>query len=259
MAQHTIDFSKSTDLKAIYEAGLRPWTARPGEEMRSLLITDQEVKIIFPGSRPFSLNVESASFPVLADYRLASVDFISEPCSLDEALAKAEEVCSAMGMGTNGLREAVQTYKTIGNRTPPPQYWNAPSIEKDGIRYDVTLRPLFALEKIIAQVYVVAEFYEAGKPMKFLTAPIKQPPGYEHVSMEPPPPGSSKKPGFNPAGYMLEDIKAGHNKKAELKVKPTYEPESSEQPSSSAWFVWFLVVIAASAGAVWLFLRKSSK
>src|SRR5687768_12672169 len=65
MAQNTIDFSKGTNLKAVYDAGLRPWRVRP-DEMRSLKITNQELRLIAPGATSFIFDVEIGNFGLLA-------------------------------------------------------------------------------------------------------------------------------------------------------------------------------------------------
>lgn len=74
--ENTIDFSKSTHLKVVYDAGLRPWRVRP-DEKNSLNLTDQQVRLIAPGTTPFRFDVQIANFSLLAGNEISKADFIS--------------------------------------------------------------------------------------------------------------------------------------------------------------------------------------
>ena len=184
MTENTIDFSKSTNLKAVYDAGLRPWRIRP-DERSTLLVTNQQVRLVAPGTTPFTLDVEIGNFDVHAGNELGEAEFSSQPTSLTQATVKAREVCEALGIPLNGFQEKATQLATLGDQTPVPQYWNGRG-ERSGIRFSVTLVSLFAWEEPRGKISVVFQFSQPGKTLDALTDPIRPPLGYEHVSMEPP-------------------------------------------------------------------------
>lgn len=267
IAENTVDFSKSTNLKAVYDAGLRPWRVRP-DEISNLHITDQGVRVIAPNGGSFTMNVQIGDFGVLAGNQLSKADFISQPTSLEEALRQAKEAAKALGIdiargdGMGGLVEKASEFAALGDRSSAPQSWRGQS-EINGVRYGVTLNPLFGLRETRGKVYVTLDFYERGKPMKFLTEPIKQPSGYENVSMEPPPPDPNQKPFPNPE-YSFENMvkRVETSKAAEDRTNtPTITPNAPapiEVPKSTMW-LWIIgaiLLLVIVGGIVVKFLRK---
>jgi hypothetical protein len=277
-AESTIDFSKSTNLKAVYDAGLRPWRVRP-DEVSNLLITNQRVRVVAPNGGIFAMDVEIGDFGVLAGNQLSSADFISQPTSLEEALRQAKEAAKALGIdiargdGMGGLVEKASEFAALGDQSSAPQSWRGQS-EINGVRYGVTLYPLFGLNETRGKVYVTLDFYERGKPMKFLTEPIKPPPGYEHMSMEPPRPDPNQKPFPNPE-YSFENMvkrveaaKAAEGQSSTPTTTPsasapTPMPKASpvvqaDQPKSFPWpwIIGAILVLAVVGGVLFKFLRK---
>jgi hypothetical protein len=169
------------------------------------------------------------------------------------------------------IDEKASEISTLGNKTPVPQYWNGRS-EINGIRYSVTLQPLFGYKETLAKVNVTLDFYQRGKPMKFLTEPIKPPPGYEHMSMEPPATNPSK-PFPNPE-YSFENMvkRVEAAKAAEGRAStptmtpsapaPTVTPKPSpviqvESPKSLwPWIIGAILLLAVVGGILFKFLRK---
>lgn len=196
MAENTIDFSKGTNLKTVYDAGLRPWRVRQ-DEISNLHVAEQNVRVIAPNGGSFTMDVQIGDFGVLAENQLSKADFISQPMPLDRAIKQAKAAAQALGIdvargdGMGGLDQKASEFFALGDQTPSPQSWRGQS-EINGVRYGVTLNPLFGLNETRGKVYVTLDFYERGKPMKFLTEPIKPPPGYEHLSMAPPETNPSK-------------------------------------------------------------------
>jgi hypothetical protein len=277
MAENTIDFSKSTNLKALYDAGLRPWRVRP-DEISNLLVTEQQVRVIAPNGKSFSMSLEIGDFAVLAENQLNTADFISHPTSLDNALRLAKDICQSLGVnvargdGMGSVDEKASEISTLGNKTPVPQYWNGRS-EINGMRYSVTLQPLFGYKETLAKVNVTLDFYQRGKPMKFLTVPIKPPPGYEHMSMEPPETNPSK-PFPNPE-YSFENMvkrveaaKEAEGRAATPTMTPsasapttTLKPSPVSQTESQksfpwSWIIGAILLLAVAGGVLFMFLRK---
>ena len=264
MAENTIDFSKSHNLKAIYDAGLRPWRVR-ANETRSLKITNEQVRIIGPGTNPFSVDVEIGDFRVLAGNDLGSADFISPPMSVQNASAKTREIAQALSIQMTGLAEKVSQLTTLGRQTPAPQYWNGRG-EANDVRFEVTLNPLFGWEETRAKVSVSFTFYKPGGVTESLTEPIKPPPGYEHMSMVPPE-THPEKPFPDPAysrenmRKKIEDAKASGTpasvKSSTPAPSPT-KPSVAESPAPAIerkspvwpWLVGMLVLVVIVAVAL---------
>jgi hypothetical protein len=279
MAENTIDFSKSTNLKVVYDAGLRPWRVR-SDEISNLHITDQSVRVIAPNGGAFTMSVQIGDFGILAENKLSKADFISHPTSLQEALTQAKDAAKALGIdisrgdGMGGLVEKASEFAALGDQSSAPQSWRGQS-EINGVRYGVTLSPLFGLNETRGKVYVTLDFYERGKPMKFLTEPIKPPPGYENISMEPPPRDPNQKPFPNPE-YSFENMtkRVEAAKAAEGRAStPTMTPSASapttpskpvpavqaESPKSLPW-PWIIgaIIFLIIVGGVFVkFQRKS--
>lgn len=231
MAQHTIDFSKGTKLNAVYDAGLRPWTTNP--KRSSLKITNEQIRVIAPGSTaPFDIDVEIGTFPVRAGSELSEAEFISQPVNLKQATAKAQEVCQALGVPINGLEEKASQLATLGSKTPVPQYWNGRG-EKNGVRFSVTLDALFGWNETRGKVYVVLQFSKPGTSLEPLMEPVKPPPGYEHMSMEPPKTNPSK-PFPDPAysrDNMLKKLEEAKATGTEASARPATPPALSSAPA----------------------------
>lgn len=278
MAENTIDFSKSTNLKVVYDAGLRPWRVRP-DEISNLHITDQSVRVIAPNGAAFTMSVQIGNFGILAENQLSKADFISQPTSLEEALRQAKNVAKALGIdisrgdGMGGLDEKASEFAALGDQSAAPQSWRGQS-EINGVRYGVTLNPLFGLGETRGKVYVTIDFYERGKPMKFLAEPIKPPPGYENVSMEPPPRDPNQKPFPNPEysfENMVKRVEAAKAAKGRastpaMSPSPTASPTppkpspvvQTEPPKSLPWpwIIGAILLLAVAGGVVFKFLRK---
>jgi hypothetical protein len=278
MAENTIDFSKSTNLKAVYDAGLRPWRVR-SDEISNLHITDQSVRVIAPNGGAFTMNVQIGDFGILAENQLSKADFISQTTSLQEALAQAKKAAKALGIdisrgdGMGGLVEKASEFASLGDQSSAPQSWRGQS-EINGVRYGVTLNPLFGLNETRGKVYVTLDFYQRGKPMKFLTEPIKPPPGYENVSMEPPPCDPNQKPFPNPE-YSFENMvkrveaaKAAEGRSSTPTMTPSapdptttpkHSPVVQAEPSKSfpwPWIIGAILLLAVAGGILFKFLRK---
>ena len=251
-AENPIDFSTSDNLKAVYDAGFRPW--RNG--MSSCHLDHVKVTVILPENAQFSLPAQMAGFTVLAGDQLSGADFYSEVTSTDEAVARTSEICVALGISTAGLDQAVPSF---ADRFSKPSYW-AGRGKKGGISIQVTLDILPFFDHLEAKVYVFLQWKREGVPMKFLTSPVQPPPGYENASMAP--------PGVNPnqQGFPKHDLDYYKNlidqKKAEeanpsTSVVPS--PAAPQQPTNETGdpFGTYAIIALSLAliSSLWYFLR----
>jgi len=251
-AENPIDFSTSDNLKAVYDAGYRPW--RNGFD--SCHLDHVKVSVILPENGQFSLSAEMADFSVLAGNQLNSADFIGEVTSTEEAVTKTREICSELGVSTDGLDQAVPTF---ADRTSKASIWGKPG-KKGDISIYVTLDLLYFIDHIGAKVYVSLQWKRIGNSMKFLTNPVQPPPGYENASMDPP------KVNPNQQGFPKHDLDYYKNlidqKKAEeanpsTSVVPS--PAAPQQPTNETGdpFGTYAIIALSLAliSSLWYFLR----
>lgn len=271
MAQHTIDFTQGANLQQIYEGGLRSWRSKP-QEFSSLHVTDENIRIVPPRGRPFELDVEIGTLGILAGNQLSKADFTSQPMTFNQAVTKAREICQAMGIdmakgvGKESFEEKAAQLATLGKQAAAPQYWNGRG-KAEGASFGVTLSPLFGWDEIRGKVSVYFNFYEPGKPMKFLTEPVKPPAGYEHMSMEPPETHPDKPfpdPAFSRKNLQkkLEEAKPSSTPPSVQSSTPAPSsplPASAENPApavESKSLVWpWVIGIAALIVIVMLALK----
>lgn len=254
-AEPTIDFSTGSNLKAVYDAGLRPWRINPNE--RSILdLVDQRITVIAPGGGKFAMDVEIGSFSVLANHELGAADFVSQPMSLDEAsrlvndVAKALHIDVNVGAGMEGLEVKVDQMKRMRHGMPAPQYWNGRGISR-GVRTSVSLTPLFGipdLTPVRAKVNAQILFEKPGGITKSFGGPLTPPPGYEDVSMERPPRDPNQKPFPAPVHESTPTIPP-------RATSPTAAPKASPvvqtEPSKSfpwLWIIGSIFLLAAIRG-----------
>lgn len=261
-AEPTIDFSTSSNLKAVYDAGLRPWRINPNE--RSILdVVDQRITVIAPGGGRFAMDVEIGSFSVLADHELGAADFISQPMSLEEASELLKEVAKALnidlnvGAGMESFEVKLDQMKRMRHGMPAPQYWNGRGIS-GGVRTSVSLTPLFGipdLTPVRAKVNAQILFEKPGEITKSFGGPLTPPPGYEDVSMERPPRDPNQKPFPAPVQESTPTITPST-------PPPTATPKASPvvqaEPSKSFPWPWIIgaILLLAVAGGILLKLQR---
>lgn len=250
-AESPIDFSTSDNLKAVYDAGFRPWRTT----MDSCTVTDKNISVILPGNAQFSLPSEIATFSVLAENRLSSADFIGQVMSTDDAIAKVREICSAVEMPVNGLDQAIPTF---AERASKPSIWNTRG-KRGEISVSITLDRLDFIDHLGAKVYVTLQWKRNGVPMKFLTSPVQPPPGYENASMVHPPTSNNPNPHqpyHSPEEYkaMIAKRNAGDTNSAPAVPTPSLAPVAptqQTQPASESGIPWWIyVILTLSVGLI---------
>jgi hypothetical protein len=271
----TIDFTLSHNLIAVYEAGLRPWRSSP-TDLGMLFLTEERFAVIFPGGKRFEMEVSIGTFHLLAKNELGTVDLISQPMTVEEAQALTKEICQAFDVSIEGLDKFTDHFRELGKNPEKvirgdPGTWTRFNIQKGGVRYGIAFDPVRAWDRTFATVNFSAQFYEIGKPMKFLTEPVKQPPGFEHVSME-----RQDKPSRGPSwmkpitGADLERGLVGKypsitnkpNEVAALSPSPTSSLASSSaqpKPHSTNPIGWIIGLILLAGGVIFITRKKTPK
>jgi hypothetical protein len=274
----TLDLSRSQDLLAVYESGLRPFRINPIEH--TLRVEEARMEILFPGVKRFELEVSIASLSVMAENKLSSVNLISQMMKLDEAQAVTEQICAAFEMPATGLAEFIAMVKAA--RTNPaaapkgsPRSWTSFHIKRAGFHYGISCVPYGGWDFTFATIYISAQFHEKGKPMRFLTEPIKPPPGFEHVSLErvPRPPRRPAWAGPPLTGEMLQKWQEAGNPPTKAPDSgglttpiptPTVSPQPTPAPVAlpakrSNPFLWIIGAVAALLAVMLVVRRKKPK
>jgi len=257
-AEGPIDFRSSDNLKAVYDAGFRPWRST----MLTCNVTDKNISIVLPEDAQFSLLSEVATFSVLANDQLGRVDLTGEVMSTDEAVAKINEICNNLRLPAEGLDQAIPSFE---DRASKPTIWNTRG-KKGNISVFITLDRLDFIDHLGAKVYVTLDWKREGIPPKFPTTPMQPPAGYEHESMAPPPPTSNPNPHqpyYSPEEYraMIDKAKAGGTNIAPPParvVPPSTSPVVAPvEENQFPWLAVLLVLLAAVAGVLtWLRYRR---
>ena len=188
VAVGTIDLRQGTNLKMIFDGGLRPYRLQ-GLESRCCVFGETSLTVILPHASPFEFKTDRASIDVLAGNEIDSIDLFGENTTVPEAVALTKQICKAWGIPPTGLDDAVAH---LGAMPGDSEGWGT-EFNQPGIRAWVTFKPLY-YNPLFYPLNNVGAFVNAGfilgdhpHGMKFLTQPIQPPPGYESVSMNPPP------------------------------------------------------------------------
>lgn len=178
----TVDFRQGGNLKMIFDGGLRPYRLQ-GLETDCCVFGKASLTVIVPHGSPFKFAVDRASIQVLDGNEIESIDLFGLNTSVPEAVALTKRICQAWNVPTTGLDDAIAH---LGTRPDIGKGWGA-DFNQPKIRAHMTLKPLYYLYSVGAYVNVTFRLGDRYEGVKFLTAPIQPPPGYENVSMNPPP------------------------------------------------------------------------
>jgi hypothetical protein len=181
----TIDLRQRDNLKMIFDGGLRPFRLQ-GLESQCCVFDKATVTVIVPRGSPFTMKVDRADIHVLANNQIDSIDLFGLDTSVPEAVALTKAICGAWNVPTTGLDNAIAHLGTVPDTG---KGWGT-EFNQPNIRAGVILKPLYPLvifESVRAYVNVSFVIGNHFHGVKFLTDPIQPPPGYENVSMNPPP------------------------------------------------------------------------
>jgi ABC-type proline/glycine betaine transport system permease subunit len=182
-----IDLRRGDNLKMIFDGGLRPYRLQ-GLESSCCVVDRATVTVIVPRTSPFTIKVDRASIDVLDGNQIASIDLFGLNTSVPEAVTLTKTICGAWNVPTTGLGDAVAH---LGTRPETGKGWgtefNQPKIRAQVTFQPLYYNPLFYFNNVGGYVNVTFILGDHFNGMKFLTHPIQPPPGYENISMNPPP------------------------------------------------------------------------
>lgn len=79
-----------------------------------------------------------------------------------------------------------QLISHLGTTPDPSKYWTVQNILRGNSNLQVTFQPIFGYQTVGASVRLFLGWKRPASEMGILSEPIKPPPGYEGVSMDPP-------------------------------------------------------------------------
>jgi len=182
--RHVIDLRQGDNLKIIFDAGLRPWRTRALEKRECGIAHEELVSLILPNGEQVELDVGRASFDVLQGNQLSEAAFFGVTESTPHAVRRVKEICRAARLSDEGLD---QIANHLGAHPDTRKRWSQAGMINN-VRLWITFYPMWFRNPVEAQVWVFVQWSHGGGPMKFLSVPIKPPPGYEDVSMDEPTP-----------------------------------------------------------------------
>ncbi|MBI1817518.1 MAG: hypothetical protein HYR72_21290 [Deltaproteobacteria bacterium] len=179
---HTVDFSQSDNLKAVFDAGLRPWRLA-GLEKRNCDLGEENLNITLPNGRQFAIDIVSASIRVLDGNALSSVALFGTTEPVPKAVQRVREICRAAGLSDKDLDRVAND---LGTMPDPAKTWFQDGTV-NAIGVSVTFHPMYYFpDRVEAQVWVELQWRRPQESVEFLKGPIQPPPGYEGVSMDSP-------------------------------------------------------------------------
>jgi len=187
LTQRTIDFTQSHNLKAIFDAGLRPWRML-GLESAACELGNEDLKILLPDKCTINLVINRAQIEVLAGNELSSVDLFTNLTPAADAAQQAKSLCQALGIASQGLDDFIN-----GRSNRIDTFWGG-DVTKGGVQVHITYDVASRYQNGYAEIFLTLIWPIPDEQMKFLTEPIKPPRGYENVSMDPPPINPNQKP-----------------------------------------------------------------
>ena len=241
-----LSLSKEADLKEVFDAGLRPWRVS-GLENTTCDIGRCSLSISVVGRGPFDFEVQRGTIDLLQDNVISRIKLTGRSEPIPMAVARIKEICRITEMSSAGLDSIAQS---LGNMPDPDKRWFN-TTRFDNVSVAVTFYPMFALLGTTeAEVWLSVKWHQPAGTMKFLTEPIKPPPGYETETMSPPSSDPRRMPVMTTEGPSAKPPPP----LATVQLTPNARPETQAK--------WWLLWVAGAASIVfvgWLFNRNEGK
>lgn len=189
----TVKCDRSTDLKSIFDSGLRPTQVKGFER------DDCEVKnltLIFnvPGARELTMKIDEVRFTIDADNNVTKIFAESPNLPLKDAYKLASDLMSAIGVPPKDLKARIESADAQRSYEP---------LRDMGVRLDGSpeTRVYFVPgdfvpadpHKLYVRVSIAIYWLDRIHHGRLRTTPIAAPSGYESISMQPLPPTRSHK------------------------------------------------------------------
>jgi hypothetical protein len=182
-----IDLRQGDNLKMIFDGGLRPYRLQ-GLESSCCVFDKASLTVILPNAAPFTFKVDRASIQVLDGNEIVSIDLFGPNTSVPEAENLTKTICTAWNVPATGLDDAVAHMGTVPDTGKGwGTEFNQPEIRAQVTFNPLFYNPLFNLNNVGGHVNVTLILGDHYHGVKFLKSPIQPPPGYESISMAPPP------------------------------------------------------------------------
>lgn len=209
----TVDLSQSDNLKAFFDAGLRPWRL-PGLENSNCELMNKELNIVLPENLAFHLKAEIVDISVLAENQLATIEISCPAKPGKDAANETRQICQDLQISTDGLDDFASGKRGIA--------WGGIKTINKQLFVQIRLQSVPSLSGFSAMLTATIAWNYPDATMKFLTGPIQPPPGYENVSMDEPPrdPNRKQVPEHD-ASYYQNLTTQIYNQRSSAAVPPT--------------------------------------
>jgi hypothetical protein len=226
---HTVDLSQSNNLKAFFDAGLRPWRLQ-GLESSECMLMNENLRIILPGNTSFSLKTEMVGISVLAGNQLATIDITCASKPIGDAAKDIRKILQDLEISTDGLDDFLSGKNF--QQTKALAWGRGKTF--NGVYVQIRVQSVPSLSSPMAMLTATILWHYPDATMKFLTSPIQPPPGYENVSMNEPPrdPNRKQLPEHdtqyyqNQVSQMVNRLPSG--------TSPTAPPNGQTSPSAAS-------------------------
>jgi len=244
-----IDFSEEATLTKVFDSGLRPHRQRGGE---TTLCEARNVKVGFLLGEGYRINPVDCDWifiSIRTEYKISRIELRTSAISLEEAEKHITPFINSSVADRNRFKKWVDVVER------EPLFFE----EHFGIgmvrRYNPSVNAFFQRSGFsdhpVEFGIAMSWKFKPRNRYKFLKEPIQPPPGYEHVSMEPPPFKSSgelaaEKETAGAVEVSLDDEKSRGKEKSVGGI-----PESGHQ-------IWLIALGAALvAGTLaWCVVRR---
>ena len=252
-----IDFDCDTTLVAFYKAGLQP-RHFDGLASRVLAIPATRLQFKLGGVVFPEVNVSSVSIDMRSEINPSYVTLRLEPMPFEQMLGLCENIFPKIGRPVSGVRQMINGI--IKDPEHPPEAiqetwqsgklrvafafienfggWNTDLTMNIGIRFPTDgIKPYFGLE------------------------PLKPPPGYEHLSMEPSWPSgfprarSRQSPDNSPDAPAALNAPGPHRNTDSS--QRTADPTSTHAATAPNWLLWATLLVIGGSTVVILLRCKA--
>lgn len=177
----TIDLRGSDTPLPFFEAGVYPRNFR-GLENYDCELIDKSLRFILPDGKEVEIDAKVTRVGVYENDKISYIQAYTDYISLDEAFEQSAAVHHMIGKDTDGLQAYLEKVR---------ENWIYPKA-KYGVMTEGNPRLIAsflpgAYQDRPLRFVIKIEWFRPPPERKVRTIPIKPPPGYEHISMDPAP------------------------------------------------------------------------
>ena len=250
--EYKLEFSETGSLEQVFHSGLKPHR-QPGFEKYKCEVRDVNISILLPnGVHLPSMPFEWAEFFVYKNNLLGNAEFRTASLSIDQARNLLLPFLNIIGASSQGRLESM-----FQNAAEDPLGFdpNFSAGVKGTPNWGVYVRKSFDKDKPL-NIGLKIDWKRERTERAFRETVIEPPPGYENISMEPPPIQAQAQPSTT-ATQSLSIL----TQQPQSTAPATPSPKKTETKSAPSGFPVLPVAIigVVIVGIVLYLLRRKSK